>query len=97
MGYNVTRLLSTVYGQTLSVGRVMTPTLALVVAREDAIVAFQPIAYYTVALDCGGFTASSERYTQQAGAESIARQCNGSDCVVRRVAAGETRKPAPAL
>ena len=42
VGINATRLFSTLYGQTLNVGRVMTPTLAMAVMREAAISAFKP-------------------------------------------------------
>ena len=41
VGINATRLFSTLYGQTLNVGRVMTPTLAMAVMREAAISAFK--------------------------------------------------------
>ena len=46
VGINATRLFSTLYGQTLNVGRVMTPTLAMVVMREAAISAFRPEPFY---------------------------------------------------
>lgn len=48
VGINATRLFSTLYGQTLNVGRVMTPTLAMAVMREAAISAFKPELFYTV-------------------------------------------------
>ena len=48
VGINATRLFSTLYGQTLNVGRVMTPTLAMAVMREAAISAFKPEPFYTV-------------------------------------------------
>ena len=56
-----TRLFSILYGQTLNVGRVMTPTLAMAVMREAAISAFKPEPFYTVQIGLDGFTASSER------------------------------------
>ena len=62
VGINATRLFSTLYGQTLNVGRVMPPTLAMAVMREAAIAAFKPEAFYTVQIGLDGFTASSERY-----------------------------------
>ena len=46
MGINATRLFSVLYGDTLNVGRVMTPTLALIVQREDAIRSFQSKPFY---------------------------------------------------
>lgn len=61
VGINATRLFSTLYGQTLNIGRVMTPTLAMVVMREAAISAFRAESFYTVQLVLNGFTATSER------------------------------------
>ena len=46
VGINATRLFSCLYGQTLNVGRVMTPTLAMVVMRDAAIRAFKPEPFY---------------------------------------------------
>ena len=48
VGINATRLFSCLYRHTLNVGRVMTPTLAMVVMREAAIKAFKPEPFYTV-------------------------------------------------
>ena len=48
VGINATRLFSTLYGQTLNVGRVMPPPLAMAVMREAAISAFKPEPFYTV-------------------------------------------------
>jgi DNA topoisomerase-3 len=84
VGLNITRILSTVYNQTLNVGRVMTPTLALVTAREAAVASFQPATFYTVGLDCGDFTATSEKYAAQAEADHIAAQCHGKSCAVQQ-------------
>ena len=51
IGMNATRLYSLLYGPTLHVGRVMTPTLAMLSAREAAISDFKPESFYTVKLD----------------------------------------------
>ena len=48
MGINATRLFSVLYHRTLNVGRVLSPTLALIVQREAEIAAFQPEPFYTV-------------------------------------------------
>ena len=53
VGINSSRLFSCLYGQTLNVGRVMTPTLGMAVERETAIEAFQPEPFYTVLLKIG--------------------------------------------
>lgn len=71
VGINATRLFSTLYGQTLNVGRVMTPTLAMAVMREAAISAFKPELFYTVQIGLDGFTAASERFKTKAAAEAV--------------------------
>ena len=53
VGINSTRLFSVLYGQTLNVGRVMSPTLSMIVEREASISAFVTELFYTVQLDCG--------------------------------------------
>ncbi len=65
VGINATRLFSCLYGETLNIGRVMTPTLALTVEREKEIAAFVPESFYTVTLHLDGFDAVSRRYTSQ--------------------------------
>ena len=61
VGMNATRLFSCLYGQTLAVGRVMTPTLAMVVMRDAQIAAFKPEPFWTVQLTAGGITAASRQ------------------------------------
>ena len=75
VGMNATRLFSCLYGQTLAVGRVMTPTLAMVVMRDAQIAAFQPEPFWTVQITAGGITASSRRFQDQAEATSLLLQC----------------------
>lgn len=82
VGINATRLFSTMYGKTLNIGRVMTPTLSMIVNREAQIAAFQPTAFYHAQLDCGGFTAQSERLTDRGEAERIASLCMGKEAKV---------------
>lgn len=76
VGINDTRLFSTLYGQTLNVGRVMTPTLALAVEREAAIHSFKPESFYTVILNCNGVKLSSDRIGDKEKAEALADECN---------------------
>ncbi len=54
VGMNATRLMSLVYHRTLNVGRVVSPTLALLVERKREIEDFKPETFYTVAVNCGG-------------------------------------------
>jgi DNA topoisomerase-3 len=74
LGLNSTRLFSILYGSNLSVGRVQSPTLAMLVKRETEIDNFVKTPFYTVELD-GGFTAVSERFSARAEAENTAANC----------------------
>ena len=68
IGLSVSMLLdffSVLYGQTLNVGRVMTPTLGMAVMREAAISAFKSESFYTVQLGFHEFTATGERLKEK--------------------------------
>ncbi len=95
VGINATRLFSTLYGQTLNVGRVMTPTLAMAVMREAAIAAFKPEPFYTVQIGLDGFTASSERYKKKPEAEAVCKGC--SVATVTKAERKEKSEKPPAL
>ena len=69
----------------MNVGRVMTPTLALIVQREYAIRSFQSKPFYVPELTCGGFTAAGEKLEDKAAAEAIQTDCDGKPAVVRKV------------
>lgn len=75
IGINATRLLSCLYGQPLPVGRVMTPTLSMVVEREKEILRFQPESFYTVSVIILGMEARSKRYGERLEAEKICLEC----------------------
>ena len=95
VGINATRLFSVLYHRTLNVGRVVSPTLALLVAREAEIGAFKPEAFYTAELDFGNFSAVSEKMKTKADAEALLR---GTDePVVKSVKTKEKSEKAPAL
>ena len=96
VGINATRLFSLLYGQTLNVGRVMSPTLALVVQREAAVDAFQPETFYTVQLSCG-MTAISERIKEKKDAEALAKRCHLGEAVVESVERREKSENPPKL
>ena len=70
VGMNATRLFSTLYGQTLNVGRVMTPTLAMIVQREVEIDGFKPEPIYRLSISCGGIIALSDRFEKKQDAEN---------------------------
>ena len=98
IGMNATRLYSLLYGPTLHVGRMMTPTLAMLSAREAAISDFKPESFYTVKLDTGrGVVAQSERYADLNDARRLADSCNHNPAVVTRVEHKQRSENAPAL
>lgn len=85
VGINATRLFSVLYGVTLNVGRVMSPTLALLVQREEQIKHFKSKSFYVSEITCSGFTASGERQEKQEKAEAIRFSCDGQPATVRSV------------
>ncbi len=97
VGINATRLFSVLYGRTLNIGRVVSPTLALMVQREAEIAAFTPTPFYHVELDCGGTTFSGERIDARAEAEAIAAACSNQSAVVQSVERKEKSEQSPAL
>lgn len=97
VGINATRLFSCLYRQTLQIGRVMTPTLALIVQREAEIAAFHPAPFYNVVLAMNGFTATSERMERKEDAERLRSACVDKPVVVKRMERKEKHENPPAL
>ena len=95
VGINASRFFTLTYGRTLNIGRVMSPTLALLVQREAEIAAFVPEPFYTVHLNCG-FSAVSERFAEKAEAEQLVAKCSGK-AVVKAVKRRERTENAPPL
>ena len=97
VGINATRLFSVLYHRTLNIGRVMSPTLALIVQREAEIDAFKPVPFYSVALDLPGFTAASARMDKKADAEQLKTACQGAAATVKKVERKDKSEKPPAL
>ena len=97
VGINATRLFSVLYHRTLNIGRVMSPTLALIVQREAEIDAFKPVPFYSVALDLPGFTAASARMDKKADAEQLKTACQGGTVTVKQVERRDKSEKPPAL
>ena len=98
VGMNATRLFSTLYGQTLNVGRVMTPTLAMLVTREAEIDGFKAEPFYSVAINVGGITATSERFQKKSDAEGLLKVVRDSGkATVAKNATTEKKEKAPQL
>ena len=71
VGMNLSRLYSCLYKQNYSVGRVQTPTLSMIVNRDDEIANFKKEKYYTVELSLNGFTLSTDRIDDEITAEQL--------------------------
>jgi len=73
VGMNISRLYSCLYNQNYSVGRVQTPTLAMIAKRDDEIASFKKEKYYTVELNLNDFTLSTERIDKLEIAEDLVK------------------------
>lgn len=96
VGINGTRLYSRLYGIKLNVGRVMTPTLAMVAQREKEIAAFQVERFYTVQLSCG-FPAQSGRIKTREEAERIRASCHCKKAAVKQIERRQKKEKPPKL
>lgn len=97
VGINATRLFSVLYHRTLNVGRVVSPTLAMIVQREAEIKAFKSEPFYKLFLDFDGFKAESERFADEESAAAVAQICNNEEAVVKAVERKEKSEKAPTL
>lgn len=97
IGINATRLFSVLYGATLNVGRVQSPTLALLVNREKEIAGFKKQKFYTVQLIDGELTAEGERLESKKNAEEIRAACGGRTATVEDVEKKERAELPPKL
>ena len=102
VGLNTTRALTCKYNAQLSAGRVQTPTLALIVKREEEIHAFQPKDYFSVQAVFKGFNGTfrdkknNTRFSDKAFAEKIAESCKGKKGTVVKVEKTSKKTPPPA-
>ena len=97
VGINATRLFSVLYHRTLNIGRVMSPTLALIVQREAEIDTFKPVPFYTVTLELPGFSVSGERMADKAAAQQLKTACQGAAAMVKKVERKDKSEKSPAL
>ena len=81
VGINATRLFSVLYHKTLTVGRVQTPTLKMLVDRDAKILRFQKEKYYTVGIHSGSLKADSERISDAEAANLLKEKCTGANAV----------------
>ena len=97
VGINATRLFSVLYHRTLNVGRVQTPTLSLLAARDAKIALFQKEKYHHVRLTLAGAEAVSERFTDPAEAEQAAAMCKGAAVICTSVTKEQKKEQPPKL
>ena len=94
IGINASRLFSVLYHRTLNVGRVQTPTLAMLADRDSKIVLFRKEKYHHVRLALEGAEAVSEKIPAMEDAQAIRDACDGQRAVcVSLVREKKTEKP----
>lgn len=102
VGLNVTRALTCKHNAQLSAGRVQTPTLALIVHREEEIRSFHPKEFFSVQARLDGFTAlyrdekGQSRFFDRAHAERIVSDCTGQTATVKQLQKEAKKLPPPA-
>ena len=85
VGINATRLFSVLYGASLNVGRVQSPTLAMLVERDKQIKSFTKEKYWRVNINLGGVDAVFDNIKIKAKADNIAAICNNKQAVVSSI------------
>ena len=97
MGINATRLFSVLYHRTLNVGRVQTPTLAMLAERDAKINGFQKEKYHYVRLKVDGTEAVSEKFTDPAQAKQVQAACQNGQTVCTSVTREQKKEQPPKL
>jgi len=101
IGLNVTRALTTKYNAQLTAGRVQTPTLAIIVQREEEIKKFVPKDYWTVRADFGEYfgdwrdAANQGRLFDQARAEALKAKVKGAKGQITELKVESKSEPPP--
>lgn len=97
VGMNGSRLFTLIYNTKLNIGRVQTPTLALIVNRENEIANFVKESFYNVELDCGNFKVTGEKIKDKGEAEKIREVCDSKTVRVKSVEKQEKYVSPPKL
>ena len=97
VGINATRLFSILYHKTLTVGRVQTPTLKMLVDREAKISSFQKEKYHIVQIAAGGMEAASERMRNADDAKALKAACETAQAVCVSVTREKKTEQPPRL
>ena len=97
VGINATRLFSVLYHRTLNVGRVQTPTLAMLAERDAKITLFHKEKYHLLRLTLDGAEAVSEKFTDPAEVEQAAAMCKGAAVTCTAVTKEQKKEQPPKL
>ena len=97
VGINATRLFSVLYHKTLTVGRVQTPTLKMLVDRDAKILRFQKEKYYTVGIQSGSLKADSGRIASIDEADTLKNACAGASAICSSVKREKKTEQPPKL
>lgn len=97
IGMNATRAYTTKYYKKLTVGRVQTPTLFMLVERAKQIEEFQKQKYFNVSLDLGGFQVEKQKIFDEAAAKNLVNACDGKEATITAVEKTEKRINPPKL
>lgn len=97
VGINGTRLFSSLYYQTLNVGRVMSPTLAMIVQRNYDIDNFKTEPFYKIKAERNGIKFFTDKFTDKNVAENILKECEGNAFVIENVERKEKTEKSPKL
>ena len=97
VGINATRLFSVLYHRTLNVGRVQTPTLAMLAERDAKINGFQKEKYHHVRLKVAGAEAVSEKIVSLEDAQAVQAACSGASAVCTSVTREQKKEQPPKL
>ncbi len=97
IGMNATRAYTTRYFKRLVVGRVQTPTLAMLTERKEKFEHFKKEAYYKVSLSDGKLTVTSENIQSEAEADELRKLCDGAEAMVTKVKKAQKRISPPKL
>ena len=97
VGINATRLFSVLYHKTLTVGRVQTPTLKMLVDRDAKILRFQKEKYYTVGIQSGSLKAGSGRIASMDEADTLRKACAGTSAICSSVKREKKTEQPPKL
>lgn len=97
VGMNFSRLFSVLYENRLSIGRVQTPVVNLIVQRQLEIDNFKPVPYFILEADCGEFIARSDKYDKKEVAEALTQMCNGESGKITKLEEKQHKDNPPTL